>query len=51
LTTKYFIEIGETPMLLVDVDPDQNLGEMVGVNLEEVGKKTISDLFVEFFLE
>jgi CO dehydrogenase maturation factor len=51
LATKYFIEIGETPMLLVDVDPDQNLGEMVGVNLEEVGKKTISELLVETFLE
>ena len=51
LITKYFIEIGDTPMLLVDVDPDQNLGEMVGIDLEAVGKKTISDLLVETFLE
>jgi len=51
LMTKYFIEIGDTPMLLVDVDPDQNLGEMVGVDLEEVGKKTISEVLVETFLE
>jgi CO dehydrogenase maturation factor len=51
LMTKYFIEIGDTPMLLVDVDPDQNLGEMVDVDLEEVGKKTISELLVETFLE
>lgn len=51
LITKYFIEIEETPMLLVDVDPDQNLGEMVGVDLGEVGKKTISELIVDTFLE
>ena len=49
--TKYFIEIGDTPVLLVDVDPDQNLGEMVGIDLEEVGKKTISDLLATTFLE
>jgi len=51
LVTKLFIEIGETPMLLVDVDPDQNLGEMVGINLEEHGKNTISELIVDTFLE
>ncbi len=51
LIVKYFIEIGDTPLLLVDVDPDQNLGEMIGIDLEEVGKKTISDLLVETFLE
>jgi CO dehydrogenase maturation factor len=51
LITKYFTETGDTPMLLVDVDPDQNLGEMIGIDLEEVGKKTISDLLVETFLE
>jgi CO dehydrogenase maturation factor len=51
LTAKYFMEIGETPLLLVDADPDQNLGEMVGVDLKEVGKKTISELLVETFLE
>jgi len=51
LMTKYFIEIAETPMLLVDVDPDQNLGEMVGIDLQEVGKKSISDLLVQTFLE
>ena len=51
LMTKYFIEKGATPLLLVDVDPDQNLGEMVGINLEEQGKKTISELLIETFLE
>lgn len=51
LMAKYFIEVGEAPLLLVDADPDQNLGEMVGVDLKEEGKKTISELLVETFLE
>jgi CO dehydrogenase maturation factor len=51
LVTKYFIEVGDTPMLLVDVDPDQNLGEMVGIDFKEEGKKTISELLIETFLE
>lgn len=51
LTAKYFIERGDTPLLLVDVDPDQNLGEMVGVDLKKEGKKTISELIIETFLE
>lgn len=51
LMTKYFTEIGESPLLLVDADPDQNLGEMVGVNLKEEEKKTISELLMETFLE
>jgi CO dehydrogenase maturation factor len=49
--TKYFIEIGYNPLLLIDVDPDQNLGEMVGIDFKEEGKKTISELLIETFLE
>ena len=51
LMTKYFIEIGTTPLLLVDADPDQNLGEMIGVDLKEEGKSTISELLMETFLK
>jgi CO dehydrogenase maturation factor len=51
LKTKYFVELGATPLLLVDADPDQNLGEMVGVDLKEEGKKTISELLMETFLK
>ncbi len=51
LMAKYFIEIEETPFLLVDADPDHNLGEMVGVDLKEAEIKTISELLVETFLE
>jgi CO dehydrogenase maturation factor len=51
LMTKYFIEKGETPLLLIDSDPDQNLSEMVGIDLREEGRKTVSELLVETFLE
>jgi CO dehydrogenase maturation factor len=51
LMTKYFIEKGETPLLLIDSDPDQNLSEMVGIDLHEEGRKTVSELLVETFLE
>ena len=51
LMTKYFIEKGETPLLLVDVDPDQNLSEMVGADLTKEGRKTVSELLIDTFLE
>ena len=51
LMTKCFIEAGVAPLLLVDADPDQNLGEMVGVDLKEVGKKSISELLVDTFIK
>jgi len=51
LTTKYLIEKGVEPILLVDADPDQNLGEMLGLDLEKQGKKSISELIVETFIE
>jgi CO dehydrogenase maturation factor len=51
LMTKYFTGKGETPLLLIDSDPDQNLSEMVGIDLREEGKKTVSELLVETFLE
>jgi len=51
LMTKYFIENGDTPLLLIDVDPDQSLAEMVGIDFKEEGKKTISELLIETFLE
>jgi CO dehydrogenase maturation factor len=51
LVAKFLIETGQTPLLLVDVDPDQNLGEMVGVDLKTHGKQTISELLLETFIE
>jgi CO dehydrogenase maturation factor len=51
LMAKNFIEAGQAPLLLVDADPDQNLGEMIGIDLKEVGKATIADLIVSTFIE
>ena len=51
LMTKHLIELEKTPLLLVDADPDLNLGEVVGADLKEKGKKTIAELLVETFLE
>jgi CO dehydrogenase maturation factor len=50
LAAKHFIAAGKTPLLLVDLDPDQNLGEMVGVDLESEGVKTISELVTDTFI-
>jgi CO dehydrogenase maturation factor len=51
LMTKCFIEAGQAPLLLVDADPDQSLAEMVGIDLKEAGKSTISELLVSTFIE
>ena len=51
LMTRCFIEASQTPLLLVDADPDQNLAEMVGIDLKEAGKNTISELLVSTFIE
>jgi CO dehydrogenase maturation factor len=49
LMTKYFIETGDKPLLLIDADPDQSLNEMVGVNLTDI--EAISDLYCELMRE
>jgi CO dehydrogenase maturation factor len=51
LMAKSFIEASQSPLLLVDADPDQNLGEMLGIDLKEAGKSTIADLLVSTFIE
>jgi len=51
LMAKHLTDIRDTPMLLIDADPDQNLAEAVGVDLEKAGRKTVSELLVETFLE
>jgi len=50
LMAKYLIEKHATPVLLVDADPDQNLAEMAGVDLEASGKRTIAELLSETFI-
>ncbi|ABS55892.1 CODH nickel-insertion accessory protein [Methanoregula boonei 6A8] len=51
LQTKFFLEQEEAPLLLIDLDPDQNLAEMVGVDLEREGVKTIAELVTETFIK
>ncbi len=51
LMTKAFVESGQSPLLLVDADPDQNLAEMLGIDLKEAGKSTIAELLVSTFIE
>lgn len=51
LMAKYFIRQKDVPILLVDADPDQNLAEMVGVDLEREGVSTIAELVTETFLK
>ena len=50
LMTKYLAEEGRAPLLLVDLDPDQNLAEMVGVDLERAAVKTIAELVTDTFI-
>jgi len=50
LQTKYFLGHKETPLLLIDLDPDQNLAEMVGIDLEREGVRTIAELVTETFI-
>lgn len=51
LMAKALVEAGQAPLLLVDADPDQNLAEMLGVDLKEAGKHTISELLVSTFIQ
>ncbi len=51
LIADYFIRTQQTPLLLVDLDPDQSLGEMIGIDLRTEGKKTIAELLEETFIE
>jgi CO dehydrogenase maturation factor len=51
LMAKCFIEAGYSPLMLVDADPDQNLGEMLGIDLKEAGKCTMAELIVDTFIE
>ena len=51
LMAKCFIENGQSPLLLVDADPDQNLSDMLGVDLVTEKKSTIAELLVNTFIK
>lgn len=50
LIADYLIRNKETPILLVDLDPDQSLGEMIGVDLAAEGKLSIAELIEDTFI-
>ncbi len=50
LATKFLIKKEQTPILLIDLDPDQNLAEMVGADLAASGTKTISEILADTFI-
>ena len=45
LLARYFKE--EKPILLIDADPDQSLGQMLGIDLEQKGVNTISEILFD----
>ncbi len=51
LMAKYLVGTGYAPLLLIDADPDQNLGEMIGIDLSKEAKRTLSELVAETFVE
>jgi len=51
LMARYFGEIGLTPLLLVDSDPDESLAEMMGIDLKAKNKKSIADVLAEILEE
>jgi CO dehydrogenase maturation factor len=51
LIAKFFDELEIRPLLLVDTDPDESLSEMLGLNMQQEGKKTVSEMLYEILQE
>jgi CO dehydrogenase maturation factor len=51
LMARYLGELGLTPVLLVDSDPDENLAEMMGIDLKSQNKKSIADVLAKILEE
>ena len=47
MMAKYMGEKNIEPVLLVDSDPDESLAEMLGLDLESEGKRSIADVLSE----
>jgi CO dehydrogenase maturation factor len=47
MMARYMGEKGVEPVLLVDSDPDESLAEMIGLDLEAEGKRSIADVLSE----
>lgn len=51
LLARYLGESGVQPILMVDTDPDESLAEMLGIDMEAEGKKSIADVLSEILEE
>ncbi len=51
LMARFLGELGLTPLLLVDSDPDQSLADMMGIDLEGEGKETIAEVLADIIDE
>jgi CO dehydrogenase maturation factor len=51
LMARYLHERDVEPILLVDSDPDESLAEMMGVDLDAEGKRSIADVLSEILVE
>jgi CO dehydrogenase maturation factor len=51
LLARHLGESGVEPLLMVDTDPDESLAEMLGIDMEAEGKKSIADVLSEIIEE
>jgi CO dehydrogenase maturation factor len=51
LIARFFGELGLKPLLLVDSDPDESLSEMLGIDMKNEGKETISEVLYDILEE
>lgn len=51
LMSRYMGEKGVEPVLMVDLDPDESLAEMLGIDLEKMGKRSIADVLSDILVE
>ena len=51
MMARYFAEVGSTPLLIVDSDPDQSLADMLGIDLKGEGKETVAEVLSDILEE
>lgn len=47
LMSRFLSELGWKPLLLIDSDPDESLSDMLGIDMNKEGKKTVSEMLYE----
>ena len=51
MMARYFAEVGSSPLLIVDSDPDQSLADMLGIDLKVEGKETVAEVLSDILEE